>query len=54
MHMVRHKTILPYLYTATGAPLSHQSHISRVIIVTKESQLPTITTLSYTDSRSKK
>ncbi len=45
--MVRHKTIRPYLYTATGAPLSHQFHISRVIVVTKESELQTITTLSY-------
>ncbi|HTY23519.1 MAG TPA: hypothetical protein VMC85_10340 [Desulfomonilaceae bacterium] len=35
------------LHTATGAPLSNQFHVSQAIIVTKESELPTITTLSY-------
>ena len=45
--MIGHETVRPYLHIALLAPVGHQFHVSRIVLVAEEGLLPTIPTLRY-------
>jgi hypothetical protein len=45
VHVIRHQTISPHLYTAARAPMGHQLQVGFIILVAEERLLPTITPL---------